>query len=160
MDLLAIIVKTVDEFRYLLAPAPPRAGKDSDMPAAHFTMPRGAGLQENKQIELSERELARVMPLLRNVPIFLHLSEEGLHALVAHSKLRSFQANEPLIVQGSRSQGAPACLQPHPRRLPSLDTRRTHSPRSRACALAQPRIPFAATSWPRAPCARVATRPL
>ena len=43
------------------------------------------------------------MALLRGVPIFCHLSDEGLHNMVSNSSVRHFQKGSPIIAQGSRS---------------------------------------------------------
>ena len=43
------------------------------------------------------------MALLRGVPIFAHLSDEGLHTMVSNSTVRHFQKGSPIIAQGSRS---------------------------------------------------------
>lgn len=52
--------------------------------------------------ELDDDEKA-CMALLRGVPIFAHLSDEGLHTMVSNSTVRHFQKGSPIIAQGSRS---------------------------------------------------------
>ena len=60
-------------------------------PAEAYTLP-----------ELDDDEKA-CMALLRGVPIFAHLSDEGLHTMVSNSTVRHFQKGSPIIAQGSRS---------------------------------------------------------
>ena len=60
-------------------------------PAKAYTLP-----------ELDDDEKA-CMALLRGVPIFAHLSDEGLHTMAANSTVRHFQKGSPIIAQGSRS---------------------------------------------------------
>ena len=60
-------------------------------PAQAYTLP-----------ELDDDEKA-CMALLRGVPIFAHLSDEGLHTMVSNSTVRHFQKGSPIIAQGSRS---------------------------------------------------------
>lgn len=66
----------------------------ADLPLAKaFTLP-----------ELDDDEKA-CMSLLRGVPIFVHLSDEGLHTMVSNSTVRNFKRGSPIIAQGSRSSG-------------------------------------------------------
>eukprot|EP00964_Phaeocystis_antarctica_P071837 scaffold43883_cov65-Phaeocystis_antarctica.AAC.3 len=54
--------------------------------------------------ELDDDEKA-CMALLRGVPIFGHLSDEGLHTMVSNSTVRNFKKGSPIIAEGSRSTG-------------------------------------------------------
>ena len=62
--------------------------------------------------ELDEDEKACIA-LLRGVPIFAHLSDEGLQAMVENGTVRHFQKGEPIIAEGSRSSGGAATPQPN-----------------------------------------------
>ena len=61
--------------------------------------------------ELDDDEKA-CMSLLRGVPIFAHLSDEGLHTMVSNSTVRNFKKGHPIIAQGSRSPGDAATPEP------------------------------------------------
>ena len=63
----------------------------------------GAPARSDFRIALSDEELERVLPILRAVPLLVHLSEDGLLALLSHSAWRNFRRSEPLITEGARS---------------------------------------------------------
>ena len=64
-------------------------------------------MKANTHTELDDDEKA-CMDLLRSVPIFVHLCDEGLQTMVANSSVRHFKKGEPIIAEGSRPSGRAA----------------------------------------------------